>query len=194
MAVHGRDPIRVRHSVPRHEHNERRLCPFKNSEQFISLFKSIDGHTYSSVILGVFVGTLTTSVVQSSSAVVGIVIALASQGLVNFDGALAIVMGSNIGTTMTGILASIGGSVNAKRAALAQTLFKTAGVIIILTVFYPFKDLVDMITPGLSTEKLTIHIAMGHTVFNYQPCCFSSSRRTAGKTCQLNFPTKQKGR
>ncbi|HNZ52870.1 MAG TPA: Na/Pi cotransporter family protein [bacterium] len=142
------------------------FAPLKNSEQFISLFKSIDGHTYSSVILGVFVGTLTTSVVQSSSAVVGIVIALASQGLVNFDGALAIVMGSNIGTTMTGILASIGGSVNAKRAALAQTLFKTAGVIIILTVFYPFKDLVDMITPGLSTEKLTIHIAMGHTVFN----------------------------
>ncbi|HSW59735.1 MAG TPA: Na/Pi cotransporter family protein, partial [bacterium] len=142
------------------------FAPLKSSEQFISLFKSIDGHTYSSVILGVFVGTITTSVVQSSSAVVGIVIALASQGLINFDGSLAIVMGSNIGTTITGILASIGGSVNAKRAALAQTLFKTAGVMLILTVFYPFKDLIEMITPGLSTKNLTVHIAMGHTVFN----------------------------
>ncbi|HQI03622.1 MAG TPA: Na/Pi cotransporter family protein [bacterium] len=142
------------------------FAPLKNSEQFISLFKSIDGHTYSSVILGVFVGTITTAVVQSSSAVVGIVIALASQGLINFDGSLAIVMGSNIGTTITGILASIGGSVNAKRAALAQTLFKTAGVILMLTVFYPFKNLVEMITPGLSSINLTVHIAMGHTLFN----------------------------
>ncbi|MGI6394054.1 MAG: Na/Pi cotransporter family protein [bacterium] len=142
------------------------FAPLKNSEQFISLFKSIDGHTYSSVILGVLVGTVTTSIVQSSSAVVGIVIALASQGLINFDGALAIVMGSNIGTTITGIIASIGGSVNAKRTALAQTLFKTAGVIVILAVFYPFRDLVDMVTPGLSTEKLTVHVAMGHTIFN----------------------------
>jgi phosphate:Na+ symporter len=142
------------------------FAPLKNSEQFISLFKSIDGHTYSSVILGVFVGTITTAVVQSSSAVVGIVIALASQGLINFDGSLAIVMGSNIGTTITGILARIGGSVNAKRAALAQTLFKTAGVILMLTVFYPFKNLVEMITPGLSSINLTVHIAMGHTLFN----------------------------
>lgn len=142
------------------------FAPLKNSEQFISLFKSIDGHTYSSVILGVFVGTITTSVVQSSSAVVGIVIALASQGLINFDGSLAIVMGSNIGTTITGILASIGGSVNAKRAALAQTLFKTAGVILMLMVFYPFKNLVEMATPGLSSVNLTVHIAMGHTMFN----------------------------
>ncbi|MGI6394053.1 MAG: Na/Pi cotransporter family protein [bacterium] len=142
------------------------FAPLKNSEQFISLFKSIDGHTYSSVILGVLVGAVTTSIVQSSSAVVGIVIALASQGLINFDGALAIVMGSNIGTTITGIIASIGGSVNAKRTALAQTLFKTAGVIIILMVFYPFRDLVDMMTSRLSTERLVVHIAMGHTVFN----------------------------
>ena len=142
------------------------FAPLKNSEQFIALFKSIDGHAYSSVILGVFVGTITTAIVQSSSAVVGIVIALASQGLINFDGALAIVMGSNIGTTITGILASIGGSINAKRAALAQTLFKTAGVLLMLMVFYPFRDLVNIATPGLPEKNLTVHIAMGHTIFN----------------------------
>ncbi len=169
------------------------FAPLKNSEQFISLFKSIDGHTYSSVILGVFVGTITTAVVQSSSAVVGIVIALASQGLINFDGSLAIVMGSNIGTTITGILASIGGSVNAKRAALAQTLFKTAGVILMLTVFYPFKNLVEMITPGLSSINLTVHIAMGHTLFNIiNLIVFLPLIGPLAKLVNSIFPEKQK--
>lgn len=142
------------------------FAPLKNSEEFINLFRSIDGQTYGSVILGVLLGTLTTAIVQSSSAVVGITIALASQGLINFDGGLAIVMGSNIGTTITGILASIGGSTNAKRAALAQTLFKISGVLLILIVFYPFKDFVDWITPGDSIKNIMVHIAMGHTIFN----------------------------
>ena len=142
------------------------FAPLKHSEEFINLFRSIDGKTYGSVILGVLVGTITTAIVQSSSAVVGITIALASQGLINFDGGLAIVMGSNIGTTITGILASIGGSTNAKRAALAQTLFKFFGVLIMLTVFYPFRDLVDWITPKSAVENIMVHIAMGHTIFN----------------------------
>lgn len=142
------------------------FAPLKNSEYFINMIQSIDGSDYYSVILGVIVGTVATSIVQSSSAVVGIIIALASQGLLNFEGSLALVMGCNIGTTITGILASIGGSVNAKRAALAQTLFKIAGVFIMLFVFYPFSDVIDFFTPGLATEKLTVHIAMGHTIFN----------------------------
>jgi phosphate:Na+ symporter len=142
------------------------FAPLRAHDGFLDLFRSIDGHTYGSVILGVFVGTVTTAMVQSSSAVVGITIALASQGLINFDGALAIVMGSNIGTTITGIIASIGGSVNAKRAALAQTIFKTIGVVLMLLIFYPFRDLVNIVTPGLPEKNLTVHIAMGHTIFN----------------------------
>ncbi len=142
------------------------FAPLRTHEGFLDLFRSIDGHTFGSVILGVFVGTITTAMVQSSSAVVGITIALASQGLINFDGALAIVMGSNIGTTITGIISSIGGSVNAKRAALAQTIFKTIGVVLMLIVFYPFRDIVDLVTPGSPAKNLTVHIAMGHTIFN----------------------------
>ena len=118
------------------------------------------------MLLGVLVGTFATGVVQSSSAVVGIVIALSSQGLVNFEGALAIVMGSNIGTTVTGLIASIGGSVNARRAALAQTLFKAIGVALMLVVFYPFRTLVDLVTPAAPVDNLTVHVAMGHTIFN----------------------------
>jgi len=142
------------------------FAPLKTHEGFLDLFRSIDGHTFASVLLGVLVGTFTTGVVQSSSAVVGIVIALASQGLVNFEGALAIVMGSNIGTTVTGLIACIGGSTNAKRAALAQTLFKSVGVILMLIVFYPFRTLVDLVTPAAPVDNLTVHIAMGHTIFN----------------------------
>ena len=142
------------------------FAPLRTHEGFLDLFRSIDGQTFASVLLGVLVGTFTTAVVQSSSAVVGIVIALASQGLVNFEGALAIVMGSNIGTTVTGLLASIGGSINAKRAALAQTLFKALGVVLMLTVFYPFRTLVDVVTPSAPVDNLTVHVAMGHTIFN----------------------------
>jgi len=142
------------------------FAPLKTHEGFLDLFRSIDGHTFASVLLGVLVGTFTTGVVQSSSAVVGIVIALASQGLVNFEGALAIVMGSNIGTTVTGLIASIGSSTNAKRAALAQTLFKVGGVLLMLVVFYPFRSLIDVVTPDAPLDNLTVHIAMGHTIFN----------------------------
>jgi len=142
------------------------FAPLRTHEGFLDLFRSIDGHTFASVLLGVLVGTFTTGVVQSSSAVVGIVIALASQGLVNYEGALAIVMGSNIGTTVTGLLASIGGSVNARRAALAQTLFKALGVMLMLVVFYPFRTLVDLVTPASPADNLTVHVAMGHTIFN----------------------------
>ncbi len=142
------------------------FAPLRTHEGFLDLFRSIDGHTFGSVLMGVLVGTLTTALVQSSSAVVGITIALASQGLINFDGALAIVMGSNIGTTITGIIASIGGSIHAKQAALAQTIFKAIGVILMLIVFYPFRDLVNIMTPGLPGDNLTVHIAMGHTIFN----------------------------
>lgn len=142
------------------------FASLRDNQQFIDLFRVVDGDSFYSILLGVLLGTIATVILQSSSALVGIILALASQNLINFEGALAIVMGGNIGTTLTGILASIGGSVNAKRAALAQTVFKFLGVIIILSVFYPFRDLVDYITPGIPESSIMVHIAMGHTIFN----------------------------
>lgn len=141
--------------------------PLKESEFFVNMFQSIDGTTYGSIILGVFVGIITTCITQSSSAMVGIVIALASQGLLNFEGALAVVLGSNIGASSTGVLAAIGGTVNAKRTALAQVTFRIIGVIFLLCIFRPYKEIVDLLTPGAPFgDTLTIHIAMGHTIFN----------------------------
>ena len=142
------------------------FAPLKESETFVRMFQSIDGSTYASILLGVLVGIVTTCITQSSSAMVGIVIALASQGLINFEGALAVVLGSNIGASSTGVLAAVGGTVNAKRTALSQVIFRCIGVAVLLVVFRPYKDIVDLMIPGTPDEALTVHIAMGHTVFN----------------------------
>ena len=142
------------------------FAPLKESETFIRIFQSIDGSTFTSILLGVFVGIVTTCITQSSSAMVGIVIALASQGLLNFDGALAVVLGSNIGSSSTGVLAAVGGTVNAKRTALAQVIFRSISVVVLIFLFHPYKELVDLSTPGTPEEMLTVHIAMGHTLFN----------------------------
>lgn len=142
------------------------FASLRNSEILLDTFKMIDGTSLGSILLGILVGTVVTVVLQSSSALVGIILALASQNMINFEGALAVVMGGNIGTTFTGIFASLGGSIDAKRAAFAQTIFKFLGVIIILFIFYPFRDFVDFLTPGQPQKSIMVHIAMGHTVFN----------------------------
>lgn len=140
--------------------------PLKESETFLALFASIDGTSYASILLGVLIGIIATIIAQSSSAIVGILIALASQGLINFDGALAVVLGSNIGASSTGALAAMGGCIDAKRDALAQITFQTVGVIIMLIFFYPFARFVDAVTPGDAMENIMVHVAMGHTVYN----------------------------
>ncbi len=161
------------------------FAPLRESEDFIHFFTLVDGSSFLSILLGVCVGTLTTVAVQSSSATIGITIALASQGLLNFEGAVALILGDNIGTTITAILASIGANHHAKRAALAHTLFNTLGVLIMLVVFVPFTSLIDHLVPGDanfmvnsaaeaakyggkigSMPYIGQHIAMAHSLFN----------------------------
>ena len=119
-----------------------------------------------------------TIIVQSSSATVGLTMALATQGLLTFPGAMALVLGENIGTTITAELATIGSSdVNAHRAARAHTMFNVIGVGIMLLVFPYFVDLVTFITGWMGTgpvgqvangEAVNVarYIANGHTLFN----------------------------
>jgi phosphate:Na+ symporter len=128
-------------------------------------------------ILGVVVGTVITMLFQSSSATVGLVIALASSGVVDFYGAAALVLGDNIGTTITAQLASIGTNVSAKRVARAHMLFNVFGVCIILLIFPVFVGFVDAITPGDpslvvggSLPYSARHIANFHTIFNVTNC------------------------
>lgn len=115
-------------------------------------------------ILGVIVGAILTAVIQSSSASVGILQALAVTGAVSYGAAIPIIMGQNIGTCITAILSSFGTNRNAKRAALVHLSFNVIGTIVWLSVF----GIVDaIVSPALFDEAATISgIAVAHSVFN----------------------------
>jgi len=103
---------------------------------------------FGSVLIFLVIGVFLTILVQSSSAAMGITIIVAINGWINFEIAAAIVLGENIGTTVTAWLASIGANINAKRAARAHFIFNIAGVCWMLLLFYPFIGMLDNIMPG----------------------------------------------
>jgi phosphate:Na+ symporter len=134
----------------------------------------LDAQTLLSVLGCVVIGCLMTMVVQSSSAMLGITIALAATGAIPLYTAIALVMGENIGTTITAQLAAIGGTVSARRAAMAHSVFNVLGVLIIITIFSPFVNLVETLVPGsadfMNSEGnrpyIAAHIALAHSLFN----------------------------
>lgn len=121
-----------------------------------------------SLLVVVAIGTIVTMAIQSSSATMALTMALAAQGIISFPSAAALIMGENIGTTITANLAAISASRNAKRAALAHFIFNICGVIWLVFAFSPFVRLVDALVPGSPTDPIAIpgHMAMFHTVFN----------------------------
>ena len=131
-------------------------------------------------LLCILIGTITTMVIQSSSATVGLVLALSGQGLLSFYTAVPLVLGDNIGTTITGVLASLGANRNAKRTALAHTLFNVFGAAYMyILLFVPlwegqplFLGLVNYVTPGnvFDGENIVRHVANAHTSFNVLNC------------------------
>lgn len=118
----------------------------------------------SNAILGVLTGAIVTAVIQSSSASVGILQALALAGLVPWGSAIYIILGQNIGTCITAILSSLGASLNAKRAAAIHFLFNLLGTIIfgIVAVI-----IFDFVYPALRNQLITVtEISVVHTTFN----------------------------
>ncbi len=154
------------------------LAPIKSDPSFISFFTMFEPGNTGGLLLCVATGAVLTIMVQSSSATVGLTMTLATQGLLSFPGAMALVLGENIGTTITAELATIGASnINAHRAARAHTMFNVIGVGIILIAFPYFVDLVEGITLWLGGGEVTQqvngelvnvsrYIANGHTIFN----------------------------
>lgn len=121
------------------------------------------------IIISVLAGTVFTVLINASSATLAIVIAMASQGIIDFDMAAALTLGANIGTTFDAFLASIasGASTSARRAAWAHILFNVLGTVWVVIVFRPFISLVDWVVPGpIAANSIGIHIAMLHTMFN----------------------------
>lgn len=118
--------------------------------------------------LFIVVGALLTIIVQSSSAAMTITITMAFQGWINFPIAAAIVLGENVGTTITAYLASLGMNVHAKRAARAHLLFNLIGVCWMIFLINPFLRVIDAIIPGDAADPMhmPIHLSAFHTVFN----------------------------
>lgn len=155
--------------------------PLKTSEEFRQIFMVV-GNNH---LLGVLIGAVLTMIVQSSSATIGITIALASSGLLSFDASVALILGENIGTTMTANLAAVGTTLAARRTAFAHFLFNFLGVCYMLALFPLFLQFISAITPGdadfvIQTQEqvariggeigdkpfIARHIANTHTMFN----------------------------
>jgi phosphate:Na+ symporter len=125
------------------------------------------------ILLFVFIGTIMTLVLQSSSATMAITIVAASQGVLTFEAAAAIVLGENIGTTITANLAALMSGTEARRTALAHFLFNIIGVCWLLLLFTPFLALVDRLSfqllsasPFTNPLDIPIGLSIFHTTFN----------------------------
>ncbi|MDR1379322.1 MAG: Na/Pi cotransporter family protein [Synergistaceae bacterium] len=111
--------------------------------------------------LGVLAGTIVTMVVQSSAATIGLTMAMASEGLLGLDAAIPIILGDNIGTTITAVLATIGANRSAKQAAAAHVLFNVVGVVIFMTFLPLYKHVIL-----LSSSEIGRQLANAHSIFN----------------------------
>ena len=143
-----------------------------NNPELVEFFKSFDTSSYLTIIAFLLIGTVITCIVQSSAAVMAITILLCSTGVLPIYLGIALVMGENIGTTVTANLAALGANTQARRAALAHLMFNVFGVIWVLVFFYPFVNMVCSIVDynpadgNVGAQKLSIVLAMFHTMFN----------------------------
>ena len=162
------------------------LKELAGNDEFLKFFSSFDctprpgeAMPFLHVLGAVAVGTACTVLVQSSSATIGITIALAESGVISVWTAVPIVFGDNIGTTVTALLASIGTNANARRAALAHALFNLLGTIVIILSFFITMEAAGFRAPaflvavdefvsgcGLKGEHSGRFVAMAHSLFN----------------------------
>ena len=148
--------------------------PLRSDPGFLNLLSYFSGMNYASFIACAVLGCILTVIIQSSSAMLGITIAMAVSGVIEFHTAAALVMGENIGTTITALLAAVGGNITAKRVAKAHSLFNLGGVFIIFLFFPYYVQFIDWLVPGPANlinaagdrVNIAFHIASGHTIFN----------------------------
>lgn len=120
----------------------------QENPQMLEFLKAYTGLGFRSVLIFFGVGIVLTMVAQSSAATFAITLIMCSQGWISFELGCAIILGGNIGTTITPILASLSGNLAAKRTAMGHVLFNVLGSIIVLCIFHPFTELVGVITEG----------------------------------------------
>ena len=139
----------------------------------LEFIASLSGYGYLSILLFVLIGTILTVVVQSSSAMMAITLVMCAKGLIGFEVAAALVLGENIGTTITANMAAMMANATAKRAARAHLMFNVIGVVWMLVLFYPFLYLISWIVEpdsgnGIHLAALSIPVALSlfHSIFN----------------------------
>jgi phosphate:Na+ symporter len=159
------------------------FAPMKDMPGFVNAFAWFDASTYFGVYKAVLVGCVLTLIVQSSSATLAITIGLAATGVIPFHTAAALVLGENIGTTITVVLASVGANTNAKRAATAHVMFNVLGVAWITLLFPWYSRIIAGVIQGMHgadpmvltltatnaaeyATVMTAGIALTHSVFN----------------------------
>ena len=129
------------------------------NETVLSFFKSFDMHSYLTIFTFLFLGGILTFCVQSSAAVMAITMILCSSGAMPISMGIALVLGENIGTTITSNLAALSANTQARRAALAHMFFNIFGVIWILTVFYWFVDGIEWLVQYVGSEWFNLDMA-----------------------------------
>lgn len=137
--------------------------------QVLEFITKWSGHGFASVLLFLALGTVLTLILQSSSATVALTLIMLNMGWISFDMAAAMVLGENIGTTITANIAAAVGSLDARRAALAHTIFNLFGVIWVLAIFHPFVHFIQWTVSLMGVDEATstvYGISMLHTVFN----------------------------
>ncbi len=135
------------------------------NEAIINFFASFDPKSFSTTIIFLLIGSVLTMCVQSSAAVMAITMILCSSGALPIYQGIALVMGENIGTTVTSNIAALTASTQARRAAFAHMFFNVFGVCWILAVFHPFVDFVVDLAGG-DNANLSVVLATFHTCFN----------------------------
>ena len=134
-------------------------------ELFTDIFKAIDFP-----LLLILVGVIFTALIQSSSAATGVVITMVGTGVLPLELALFIVLGANIGTCVTALLASVGANANSKRVALIHFTFNTVGTVLFATLIWIFRDpaveLLVTLFPGSDPMSLQMRVSVFHVVFN----------------------------
>jgi len=137
------------------------MSPLRTLPGFIDMIKGLENP-----FLGIIVGSLFTALIQSSGAFAGIVIVLAQQGFITLEAGIPLILGANIGTCITVVLASIGTSREAKRVAIAHVLFQVIGVLLFIFWIPSFANLITEVSGFFGSSQLARQIANAHTIFN----------------------------
>ncbi|WP_299121889.1 Na/Pi cotransporter family protein [uncultured Winogradskyella sp.] len=145
----------------------------KNNPELLAFLSRYTDLGYLSILLFLLIGTLLTVVIQSSSATMALTLIMTAQGWIPFELAAAMVLGENIGTTITANLAAIIGNYKAKQTARAHLIFNLMGVLWMLVLFYPFLKMVSWLamylgseSPYVSAASIPVAISLFHTTFN----------------------------